>query len=488
MKTLHFECELLSDIILNATSATAQTTQTLEYIPGAKFLGIVAKKMYKNDNVKNAAIFHSGKVRFGDAHLVANGVRTLHVPLDFMTAKKPKEEDKYKIWLNHFLTEEDRAQLSDNGIQLQQKRNTFFISDEKLTIDFVKSTSSYALKSAYDADSRRAQHQQMFGYNALKKGSTWQFSVDIDDELAAHETEIKEALLGEHGLGKSRSAQYGRVKIKAIEEIKHFAKEHTSKADTIILYAESNCCFLDEYGQYTVKPNASDLNLADATIDWTKSQIRHRVYAPWNVFRSTRDADRWIIEKGSVLHLTNIDISSEKVAARLAQGVGQFRAEGFGRFLVNPDFLCEKEQLLSKKEEKSAATLSLSPPTLTGKNKIIRDLLQSRQDKAESDRKIASNLANIDKVIFDKITASQWGQIRNMAQNVKDWNILKPLLFNDTAGFLRTGKRKDIWSPNAINTLADKVISLAKDEEKANYLFVFASDMAKIAQQHSKEN
>lgn len=495
MITLHFQCKLLADIILNASSATAQTVETLEFIPAAKFLGVAAKTLYKSDAAKNKAIFHSAKVRFSDAHLAKNGVRSLKIPFDFMTAKKPKTEHKNTIWLNNLLSDEERKTFPAQGIQLQQKRKGFFIANESLAIETLESPSSYSLKSAYDADQRRTKSQQMFGYNAIKKGSTWLFSVEIDEDLQAYAAEIKAALVGEHSLGKSRSAQYGRVEITAIEANKSFAKTHTHSpnTNTVVLYAESNCCFFDDCGQYTVKPTLEHLfgNVKigeKAEIDWRNSQIRHRVFAPWNIQRAARDADRWIIEKGSVLILQNVSLSQQEITNLLAKGVGEFRTEGYGKFLVNPDFLCQAKTLESKEKDKETPKeankeeATSQPTTLSGKAGLIQQMLKKRQEKATNATNIISDLSKTitDTNIFKDITASQWGQIRAYAQNIKNWSMLKNLLFDKSSGFLYTAKRKDIWSEKAITALekladADKII-------------VFASEMAKIAKQNPKEN
>ena len=70
MKVLNFRCTLLSDVVLNQKSATEGTNVTLDFIPGNCFLGIVAGTLYNTlskPEEKNL-LFHSGKVRFGDAH------------------------------------------------------------------------------------------------------------------------------------------------------------------------------------------------------------------------------------------------------------------------------------------------------------------------------------------------------------------------------------------------------------------------------------
>jgi len=41
--------------------------RSLDYLPGANLLGATAEKLYSSDLVSSFQIFHSGKVRFGNA-------------------------------------------------------------------------------------------------------------------------------------------------------------------------------------------------------------------------------------------------------------------------------------------------------------------------------------------------------------------------------------------------------------------------------------
>lgn len=79
-KRMKFKCTLMSDLIISQTSSTEGNQKTLDFIPGNNFLGIVAGSLYDKDKLTNEqqlAIFHSGKVRFGDANPSAEGIRGL---------------------------------------------------------------------------------------------------------------------------------------------------------------------------------------------------------------------------------------------------------------------------------------------------------------------------------------------------------------------------------------------------------------------------
>lgn len=68
MRIKQFKCELLSDVIINQVAATEGKLQTLTFIPGSNFLGIAASIYDELPKEWQIIAYHSGKVRFGDAH------------------------------------------------------------------------------------------------------------------------------------------------------------------------------------------------------------------------------------------------------------------------------------------------------------------------------------------------------------------------------------------------------------------------------------
>ena len=89
MIRMKFTCTLLSDIILNQNAGSKEKQSTLDFIPGNVFLGIAASKLYASlPTEMSMTIFHSGKVRFGDAHPLYEGKRTLKIPAVYITRKE----------------------------------------------------------------------------------------------------------------------------------------------------------------------------------------------------------------------------------------------------------------------------------------------------------------------------------------------------------------------------------------------------------------
>ena len=147
MKVLKFKCELLSDVILNQKFATEGPNQTLDFIPGNNFLGIVAGKLY--GAADTWTIFHSGRVRFGDAHPAHNNHRTVRIPASFYIPKlQQKDRDEKKEYYIHHLTPDLQSEELLKK-QLKQCRSGFYDFMEKKSVQ-VKVHTDFGIKSAYD--------------------------------------------------------------------------------------------------------------------------------------------------------------------------------------------------------------------------------------------------------------------------------------------------------------------------------------------------
>lgn len=54
MKQMKFKVTLSTDVVLNVKSATDGNNQTLDFIPGNNFLGIVAGRLYQKVDTQTA--------------------------------------------------------------------------------------------------------------------------------------------------------------------------------------------------------------------------------------------------------------------------------------------------------------------------------------------------------------------------------------------------------------------------------------------------
>lgn len=498
-----FKCTLLSDVILNKKSASEGENETLDFIPGNNFLGIVASSIYSKLSSEDAyTVFHSGKVRFGDAHPSTGKVRSLRIPASYYHPKGKSLSDG--CYLNYSV---DHSDFMKKGIQLKQCRSGFYSFGEDHVAEEVQFETNFSLKSAYDSAMRKSDDGLMFGYEALPSGLDFLFEIDIDDDVRADLVDkIKETISGEKHIGRSKTAQYGLVKI---DEFNYDENSSTSKIQSVAncsgpictVYADGRLIFLDEFGLPTLRPSAKDLGFNEnAQIIWNQSQVRYFQYAPWNGQRKNFDTDRCGFEKGSVF-VVNVSKVDKGVIPSESEYVGYYTNEGFGKVIFNPDFLdgAEKEGKAPYSVAKSAEDRSSSNDSKTEKSANSPFIIYLKSRKSELEGRVPI-MAMVNKNvsawsrsgIFKDITPSQWGTIRQFANQYHNLEQLEKQLFyedkdpdSDKNGYLVHGVSKDVWAKRGrLETLKKFIKDCEKDtnigKERVYYALVnLASEMAK---------
>lgn len=456
MKTLPFKCTLLSDVILNRKSASEGANSTLDFIPGNCFLGIAAAR-YADFGKDALEVFHSGRVRFGDAHPAADdGTRTLRAAASFFY---PKLHGEATTYYNYHLIPDPSAP-DVKSLQLKQCRSGFYsYSTECPTRS--KTEAQFSIKSAYDSEHRRSKDSAMFGYEALQKDLVFFFEVEVDSEDERLVEMVSESLKGTKRLGRSRSAQYGLVNIEpcTFGQVLSTGKGYAPGRHTV--YADGRLVFLDEYGLPTFRPKAEDLGFPEgARIDWSKSQIRTFQYAPYNGIRKNFDMDRCGIEKGSVLV-----VESPAGGPSESAYVGVFKNEGFGRVIYDPAFLAVEsytDKVAGDTAPNNPASHIIAP---AASDSTLVKLLKERHNQEVTTTtiyRVVNQWANENKGVFsDESFASQWGAIRAIATQERDFARLKEALLGtrkEHPGFLMHGVAETKWKERRRRFLLERFL------------------------------
>lgn len=393
-----FHVEFKSDIVLPATSNTQGNIEALDFIPGSNFLGMAATRYKEYQN--SFDLFHSGKVRFGDATILHGNKETYKMPLSFFYEKT----DSFKL-------KNQAIESLEMLIQAKQLRSGYITTDKEQV--FVEH--SYAQKSAYDKENRRSKESSMYGYKAIRSGTKWQFSLKIESISAEDEKLLIETLRSSTRLGKSKSAEYGQVLITHLKSEDVASQSDEAKEKETILYCNSRLALIDSEGNPTFELTSLCEGLTDSHIVAEKTQIRTSSFTPYNGVRQTKDYERVCINKGSVIVLK--DISYEQ-KVQIAKGAGAFLSEGFGDILINPSFLTTPLSKLphATKEDVRKEEMSITDTT-------TKFLLQRKNTK-NNELEIANEVAefiNTRKEEYKNIKPSQWGNIRSIAQNSDDF-------------------------------------------------------------------
>jgi len=444
----YYNCEFLSDIVLPASSNTQGNIVLSDFIPGSNFLGMVATAY---DTFKDDAfdLFHGGSVCFGDAHISIDNKPTYKIPLSF---------HKLKVGDGNFnrllLTPAEEKQKRDNQEQLKQIRNGFMNEDGS---KYILPQYNYSQKSSYDKKRRRSQDEGMYGYSALKKGTNWIFKVEYSDEK--YILHVEKYLLGEKKLGKSKSSQYGQVKITKIETLKE-TQTYTPSNNMTYIYANSRLALYDDEGHLSATPSIENLGLSSGKIVWDKTYIKTSTYHPYNYKRQTQEYTRVCINKGSVIAIENCN---DKIASK----IGAFWSEGFGDILVNPKFLEEKTPQLEKYEEKKQTQENQSY------DKNLISFLNAKNEQEQVKFDVATKVQELYKQFIGP-SKSQWGQIRSFASTAKN----RDELIIKIEEYISHGTAKKQWEKIEANFI-DEIKQSQNPIEFTNLLAMIVSKHTK---------
>lgn len=469
MNKHQFSCTLLSDIIINQTSGSKEKQATMDFLPGNVFLGIAAGRLYGQLSPDNAMVlFHSGRVRFGDAHPLSEGIRSLRIPAALYYKKDESLTDGGGYVMYNW--------TPDEYTQPKQCRNGFYIFTEDNRCSEVKINKSTAIKSAYDSDNRRSKYEAMYAYESLRKGLRFAFEIEYDDDVDTTLIDsLVKAIVGKKHAGHSKSAQYGLVEIRE-NRFTSIESQKPSSADMAVVYADSRLIFIDGCGMPTFQPTAHNLGFeSGAEIDWQKSQLRTFRYAPWNAKRQTPDTDRCGIEKGSVFVIK----LNGTVSPSVSRYIGSYNCEGFGHVIYNPAFLDSDavgKSILRFIEKKDANVIqSTTVASHSSMNQLLLAKLDAMFQKDDNEiYKLVNGFVQKHKNEFrkgDDRFASQWGYIRDLAENCstseefknevgkyldhgvaeEKWRYKKDALFK----FIEDNKNRSDWSDIMINLTAE---------------------------------
>jgi hypothetical protein len=379
-------------------------------------------------------IFHSGKVRFGDGHILKDGKLTYKMPLSIF-----KEKTDENILVNQLHTSLDTLK------QAQQLRNGYITKElDEVFVNYI-----YSQKSAYNKHTRTSEEGKMYGYKAIKKGSVWQFVVKVDETISSEDEKfIIDTLKESKRLGKSKSAEYGEVEITGGEVLtsQNGEAEASLPNGEVVLYCNSRLALVDEFGNPTY-----DLKYLFEGIEvvYEKTQIRTSTFTPYNGKQQTKTYERVCINKGSVIVLKNI---IQTQLDQIQKGVGAFLSEGFGEIIINPNFLMKKEFPLKKecedKKEKDKRQ-KITQKFEDTKVQFLANRHNANIDMLDIANEVAEFVNTHKKPTFSNIKPSQWGNIRSIASSDED-NFIETI-----KTYISSGSKK--WEENQQNTLMDKI-------------------------------
>jgi len=237
------------------------------------------------------------------------------------------------------------------------------------------------MKTAIDAATGTAAESQLFGFESLQRGQRFVAHISADDSVPSDLfTQLVSSFDQAIRIGRSRTAQYGRVKTRVMRDVVP-AQTDVTGLKSITLWLQSDMEVRDLNGMPTLLPeNPAMLGLPNGRLEIEKSFVRFRSYAPYNAHHRGYESDRQVIVAGSVLHYEFDSPLGSADAELLVGGLGLHREAGLGVVSVNHSWLQQMRPIFSTSKP------SLVPPSTRPEHPLIQ-FLERRNGLNKEDQK-----------------------------------------------------------------------------------------------------
>ncbi len=380
---------LQAPLLITAPEGDANSVHSMGFIPGSTIRGAVASRL---NPTKDPTTFKqyilSGQVCYLNAYPTVDGQRALPMPVSF-------RQEKYGDTTHDLASYSGQPQVGNNNWpdeQLQSVEAPFVSLDQ----DYLKAavaTLDSRVHQQRDRSAGRAYEDSgtIFTYEAIEAGQQFQGIIAISgkDQLETDTLwqEIKKALGQRLSLGRSRNARYGGSAMVKIECPRKFEPDGASGIiDQDIQKGNLFCVFLtaDYVGRDPVSgqpdPTAfrQDIikHLGKKRVAVLRTRWAFRLVGGFNRKWGLQLPQTLALRAGSLLVLkAKNDIPSDHLQEIEKTGLGERRAEGFGRvvFLEEPNQTRRIEEESPDPPEKPK---HIPPLITTMQKRIIREAME----------------------------------------------------------------------------------------------------------------
>lgn len=422
MKAIVYRVELLEPVLVSDIEGDPNSAVAFDYLPGSVlrgvFIGHYLSAHENGDLAQDATarrLFFSGQTRYLNGYpLDRLGRRALPTPRSWQR-KKGSEKKIYDF------ARTAPPDAFDEGVQWEPVNKPFCVV-ERDQARLVKPERRIAVHTARTRRFGRAMPQQVidkqeddqpgavYRYDALAAGQAFEAVILCEDE---DEATLRQWLQGEIKLGKARSGGYGRARLQLVNQApqtKPWA-EYQRQALNAALNEEdegdepdeervalfvvtllSDTLLRDDCGQYVVDAQATTALLQRELATELKPErafLSERVGGGFNRKWGMPLPQTAAITMGSVfVYQVNAALDRQRINTLLERGIGERRAEGFGRLAID----WQSEEELTLDELQPTPTVARAEP-LTGAAQATAQLMAARLLRQQLDRKVAE-LAN----------------------------------------------------------------------------------------------
>ncbi len=356
MKTLTYQLRLLEPALVTALEGDPNSAVAFNYIPGSVIRGAMIRLFLHKNSLSELdmadevirRMFFSDEVLYLNAYPALNGQRALPVPASWHAEKGTKTPI-------YDLARDAGAPKNPKSVE------GFAIVNAQAEVERAKVDRFIAIHTQRDRRKGRSTSDSgnVYQYDALAAGQIFAAAIlcqnDEDADLLyeyLRETEIR--------IGGARSAGYGRARLETVAIVDDWTEGPSFFEDggPLVITLLSDAILRNEIGEYETNVNAlkaaiarrlgvesKDLGEAQAGKIYLGSTLVGGFNRKWGLPLPQTAA----LSMGSTIVFTDHRLNRAQVDWLMRWGIGERRAEGFGRIGVN---LYEHSEYVLKQDEK----------------------------------------------------------------------------------------------------------------------------------------
>lgn len=420
MIAVTYRVVLLEPLLATALDGDPNSAVSYAYIPGSLIRGLMAGLLLKQSDqpeqsgnkdlhIRSRPWLFDGTVRYLNAYPVVDSQnRLLPVPLSWQVEKHLANEDVLKIYDFALLPEDERPDSTAKGVD----GFTHFDGSEANRYQPARQIAIHTLRNR-EAGRATDILGAVYRYESLAPGEVFQGAILVASMEKAKDIESY-LMPGIYQLGGAQTGGYGKVEIDEVR-IDAYWNEYQSELADILPDDEFYITLLSDT-LLRNKWGAIHSNLVQALPWKTKLLSSYKGFAPVGGFNR-----KWglplpqeqAIQAGSVFVLQAQEkIGRDALEQLIESGIGERRAEGFGRIAINwqeaDDFQCTKAIPLSSSERIDREDLSEVDKTLIQR-------METRRYRRDLDRILVTKLPDFQ--IIGDIPNTQLSRIRIIARS-----------------------------------------------------------------------
>jgi CRISPR-associated protein Csx10 len=371
MQRIKYKVTTLSPVLLTTNIGDINTVNTSEFITGTSIRGIFAGEFIKKNNEKPAHLydnfyrwFLTGNIKFTPAYVVnkKNGQIYFPAPLSIQH-KKNEENDYYDLLYKDIESPKYKAD---------------FIKIKNTDMETFKVNKSLNFHHARDPETGISKEGQIFNYESIDPGQTFQGNIIGEEKDLVEFTNTFNSEMIAY-IGRSKNAQYGKIKIEFTTEPELFISEIEAidfdfDEEEVSMTLLSDLIIYNENGFSTTNLNELEKYLG---VKIEKAFIRSGEVENFVSIWKLRTPSEVSFRAGSAFLIKVGKDNKEKLIRLQAEGLGERRQEGFGRVV----FCWQKEEEYRRsgygKKQENIKKPDFPIPKLTSHiiQKLVKDLI-----------------------------------------------------------------------------------------------------------------